>query len=410
MKRKIFEKLEISMKDFLLIFILLVNAFVWLFISPTIISQILEGITLTEIQDLMIGSAFYGSIVISSVIGSILTGKISRFKMIYTWIIIGIIASMVPLFYSCNSWIDGLSITILIGATFGIGLPSCLSYFADTTKIENRGRISGLILLGVYLASPILVLLLRELDLQANLIIFSGWRFISLIALFLQSDKKVSILKIESTDSFSRILTNKTFGFYSFAWIMFCLADIIGQSIALNSLGELSNLILITNPILVTITALIGGIVTDWIGRKKIVIYAFLSLGVSYALIGLAPKDPLVGYFFIVINGLNTGLFFVLFIFIIWGDISQSGSREKYYTLGGIPYFLTGILGILLDKQILNIPATSIFSASAFFLFLAVIPLLYAPDTLPEKKMELRRLRSFADDAKKMREKYENKI
>ena len=37
------------------------------------------------------------------------------------------------------------------------------------------------------------------------------------------------------------------------------------------------------------------------------------------------------------------------------------------------------------------------------------MPLVFAPETLPEKKMELRRLRSFADEARKAREKYERK-
>ena len=44
---------------------------------------------------------------------------------------------------------------------------------------------------------------------------------------------------------------------------------------------------------------------------------------------------------------------------------------------------------------------TRAFSLAAFFLFVAVLPLWIAPETLPEKKMELRRLRNFADEAKK---------
>jgi hypothetical protein len=46
---------------------------------------------------------------------------------------------------------------------------------------------------------------------------------------------------------------------------------------------------------------------------------------------------------------------------------------------------------------------------AAFFLFIAVFPLLYASETLPEKKIELRRLRSFAEEAQKARDKYERK-
>jgi hypothetical protein len=101
----------------------------------------------------------------------------------------------------------------------------------------------------------------------------------------------------------------------------------------------------------------------------------------------------------------------VTFILILWGDLSQSGSREIYYTIGVIPLFLTQIVGRALDEYIMQIQGTiNVFSVAAFFLFLAVLPLLYAPETLPEKKMELRRLRKFAEDAKKVKEKYERKI
>ena len=49
-----------------------------------------------------------------------------------------------------------------------------------------------------------------------------------------------------------------------------------------------------------------------------------------------------------------------------------------------------------------NIELTAAFSLASFFLFVAVMPLVFAPETLPEKKMELRRLRKFVDDAKKI--------
>ena len=49
------------------------------------------------------------------------------------------------------------------------------------------------------------------------------------------------------------------------------------------------------------------------------------------------------------------------------------------------------------------------FGKEAWFLFVAVIPLVFAPETLPEKKMELRRLRSFAEEAKRAKEKFERK-
>jgi len=53
-----------------------------------------------------------------------------------------------------------------------------------------------------------------------------------------------------------------------------------------------------------------------------------------------------------------------------------------------------------------TVSANAIFSLTAFFLFLAVLPLMYAPETLPEKKIRERELRQYVEKAKKIKEKH----
>jgi MFS family permease len=152
---KFFEELRISVKDFCIVFVLLVNAFAWFYMAPIMINGILEGINVTDTQEIIIMSVYYSGIVISSIIGSILANKINRLKFIYAWTAIGIATSVVPILFSSFTWIDCLTISILLGASFGLGIPSCLSYFADVTQVENRGRISGIILLTANMAAPL---------------------------------------------------------------------------------------------------------------------------------------------------------------------------------------------------------------------------------------------------------------
>jgi hypothetical protein len=52
------------------------------------------------------------------------------------------------------------------------------------------------------------------------------------------------------------------------------------------------------------------------------------------------------------------------------------------------------------------IAPAAVFSLAAFFLFLAVMPLMYAPETLPEKKIQERELRVYLEKAKKVKQKY----
>jgi F0F1-type ATP synthase membrane subunit b/b' len=51
-------------------------------------------------------------------------------------------------------------------------------------------------------------------------------------------------------------------------------------------------------------------------------------------------------------------------------------------------------------------PLSTAFSLASFFLFLAVVPLMYAPETLSEKKIRDKELRDYLEKAKKTKEKY----
>jgi len=133
-------------------------------------------------------------------------------------------------------------------------------------------------------------------------------------------------------------------------------------------------------------------------------------LGVAYAIIGLLPLSDLSWYLYFVVDGVAWGIFYLTFVLILWGDLSQPGSREKYYALGSVPFFLSYVIPRFLTESFVEqIALSAAFSLASFFLFIAVLPLLYAPETMPEKKIELKRLRKFAEDAKKAKEKYEGK-
>jgi hypothetical protein len=70
--------------------------------------------------------------------------------------------------------------------------------------------------------------------------------------------------------------------------------------------------------------------------------------------------------------------------------------------LGGLPYLLSNFLSILIEPYAKDIPTGMAFSFASFFLFVAVIPLMYAPETLPEKAMKDRELKSYVEKAQKL--------
>jgi hypothetical protein len=110
-------------------------------------------------------------------------------------------------------------------------------------------------------------------------------------------------------------------------------------------------------------------------------------------------------------DGTAWGFLLVLFILTIWGDLSYGESSDKYYALGVMPFFVLKFLDLTVGSYIytsLN-NSSALFSFGAFFLFLAVLPLIYAPETLPEKHMKERELKNYLDKAKKIASKESEK-
>jgi len=402
------EQTNIVRKDVLIVFIILLNAFAWNFMTPIMIDSVLSSLNITNAQNLIIWIAYYAAIIGSSIIGAVLSKMISRLTFLYLWIILGVFASLllIPLSNFTVTYI--LVVSILLGVSFGLGMPSCLAYFADCTFVENRGRMGGIILLITNLVAALFAIPFLMFNLMANSIIFVAWRGAGLIIFFLKPKEKF-VSETRRNVSFASIFKDKSFIFYFIAWLMFCLVDRSGKPIIDYASGAFYSLILIIGPIIGSFSALFGGLLSDWVGRKRIVLYGFILLGIAYAVIGIVPTASFSWYFYLVVGSVGTGMLWVIFILVLWGDLSQSGNREKYYVIGGIPYFLTGVIRLLVTPYVMLIPETSAFSLASFFLFLAVLPLLYAPETLPEKKIRLRRLRGYMEAAKKVKEKYTKK-
>lgn len=412
MLRKFLGESGIDQKDFFTVCILLLNVFGWYYMTLTLINNILSGLTVTYTQNFVVWAAYYVSSVGAGIVGSVLSKKIGRLNFLYSWIIAGVVTSSLPAIFNSFTLTHLIIISILLGISFGLGMPSCLAYFAECTIVENRGRIGGIILLITNLGAPLLAIPFLTFSLPVNSIIVAIWRGSGLVIFFLKP-KEFLISKMKNA-SFASILRDKSFFLYFISWFMFCLVDRFEKNILTHFLTEempnLLNVMDIVEPIIGSIFMLIAGLLCDWNGRKRIVLYGFVALGLSYAIIGFAPSLPISWYFYFLVDGVAWGMFFVIFILILWGDLSQSGNREKYYTLGSIPFFLSSIIPLLVDSSLIeSIEPITAFSLASFFIFVAVLPLMYAPETLPERKIELRHLKKYTQKAMKVMEKYEKR-
>ncbi len=413
MFQKILGDSSVDKRGFLLVFGLLFNVFTWYFFLGSLLDQIIES---NAINGAVVWVTFYLSIIVFSLIGAVLSKRLRGFKFFYYWTALGAIATLLPALMSNITVMPLLVISALMGASFGLGMPSCLALFAETTKVENRGRVGGIIFLITTLAGPLLGEALAGLSLVIQSIIYAIWRGAGLGVYFLNPKKQDSPKGVEP--SFVSILRERSFLLFFVAWLMFTLIDRFEVNIIEYFLTEtydgMVDMMYIIEPIVAAFFILISGFMCDLIGRKKIILSGFVSLGVAYAIIGFLTESlgEISWYLYFVVDGAAWGIFYITFVLIIWGDLAQSGSRGKYYALGSIPFFLSEIIPhFVTDTFIRSINEYyAIFSLASFFIFGAIMPLVFAPETLPEKKMELRRLRSFAEEAQKAKDKYERKI
>ncbi|MGE5575437.1 MAG: MFS transporter, partial [Ignavibacteria bacterium] len=215
---------------------------------------------------------------------------------------------------------------------------------------------------------------------------------------------------------YRKILTNKSFILYFVPWLMIVLVNFLTVPIqeqvypAYPSPGNFSQLNALEN-VVIAIAAVFSGFIADKMGRKRLSIIGFVMLGIGYAVIGLSyttipnvtvnlteMQYPCI--IFTITDGIAWGIFSVLFLFTIWGDIGQNQISDKLYFLGALPYISSYFMQQLFATTQKLAPST-IFTFSSVFLFLAVLPLLYAPETLPEKVMKDRDLQSYIEKAKK---------
>jgi len=395
-------------KDFLAVLIIIVNAFSWYFPLYVFFQNTLErnkvgfSILLTAL-----GIHFIGAIGFAFM-GTILVKKLSsRTAFLCLWMSIGVMSSALLLILDVNNIAYLLSVSFLLGISLGLGFPSCLAYFGDYTFEENRGRLGGIAFFASGLGMLFVGLLVSMSTFVIGVLILTLWRSLGLV-LFLLVKPEQEHEQSMADVSYRLAITDKSLVLYLIPWIMFCLVNFFEYPIVTNFFGtDFSLLILIAEYGIGGFSALAGGWFADSVGRKRIVIFGFIMLGIGYAVLGLFSSLIISWYLYIFLDGIAWGIFSLMFYLVIWADLAKNRTKERYYLIGVLPFIVAGYIQILFAPYADLIPISVAFSLASFFLFLAVLPLLYAPETLSEKEIEKKRLEKYLEDVKKVKKKYE---
>jgi MFS family permease len=406
LKRAILTEININRREFFIVFFLLFNAFTWWYMTLILLATIAGGFETS--QQTLVWTTYYFTVIGSSILGSTISTRIEKISFFRFWIVLGTVISLFPVFFNGIVFLNALFISFLWAFSFGVGIPSCISYFADSTVTENRGRVGGVTFLAINLSVPILAILLGFFGLLIGSIVSVLWRGLGATILLKPRLMRKPESATRKPSSFVSILRNRYFLLYFIPWLMFCFINRLEGPILMKFFGvEQYRIGIAIESIASSVFAFVAGVMADSVGRKRVIIYGFVSLGVAYALVGIFPSTAS-WYFYSIIDGMVWGIFAVTFLLVLWGDLSPQGGRERYYVVGSIPFLLTDWVQLLLAPILPDLikPYAAAFSLSSFFLFLAVLPVMYAPETLPQRKIELRQLKGYIEQAKKASDKY----
>ncbi len=385
------------------------SAFVWYFLAFYLIKGLETPLNIkpSDPEHLMIvGSGTIG-IAVSAIIGSLLINKFwKRDSFLPCWIFAGVFLSFVPLIVTPSSVSNLILISTLFGSYFGIGMPSTMGFFASSTSCENRGRTGGTIFLAIGLSFFALGSLEVWGSLIVSSIILAGIRLTGLVSFLLLGSKERPSLEFGKS-TYREIVRNRSFALYLVPWIMFNLVDYLAIPVINNLIPiEVFQSISFSENVLIAACAIVTGFLIDMKGRKRLAIFGFAFLGIGYASLGLFPNiGGLV--FFTIADGIAWGSFNVVFLFTLWGDIAQGRSSEKFYVMGALPYLFSNLMYVgFADTLSRALGISQVFTLASFFLFLAVLPLVFAPETLPEKSMKRRELKTYIERAQEIAQKY----
>lgn len=371
-------------RKFLAIILLFAPSFAWLYILNIEIFQFSEMIGTHASQDFMWiftgKTLFLASIVVSALIGSMISERFNKKKLFGAWILSGVITTMAFAFF--QGLPPFLLLSALSGASFGIGFPSCLAFIADHTTVENRGRVSGIVMFSAYILIILLIPLLLQLDVIQAILLSAGFRAISFIALVIDPCEPAP----EKKTKWTRILKTRGFSFYFISWLLFIAANGISYFIeSIPNTEPLAALGVAFTYLGVAGIGLLSGFVSDRYGRKKTIIFGISTLGISFATLSFFA-EPIIWLITQLFYGVAWGVVFVNYYLTVIGDFSQKGSREKIYAIGGVvPLILNMTFELLSQLFEVSTSASQISSVVTILLFVCVVPLFFAPETLPEK-------------------------
>ena len=329
--------------------------------------------------------------------------RFDKLRVIYACSVVTSVIVILLLFAPND--ISRLVIFFIAPIFFSAGQLAFFVYFWNLTVPEERGRVGGLV--GFFsLPSFYLIhfLLAEALDFSGIVMLSVVLSLGTLMIKFLRPKKKEKLTAKKDEKGYhpeKRIIL-----LYSIPWVLFSLINItLERNISFYVLQQMSSSAYLYLTSLQAIAAVFGalggGIIADFFGRRLSLAFSLTIYGISSALIGLVESYEMfcLAYF---ANGLTWGILLTLYLFVVWGDLTNRESCAKTYSIGLVIFYLATGAGILLTTQMSQIPLIISSLVSCLLIFLSNIPLILAPELLSSDFREKIKLKLFMNVARRI--------
>jgi MFS family permease len=395
-------KAGFSPRQLLAITIITSGTLAWLFVIDYYFESLFQSSVNSQFWLAIGKTMFYGFGAFSAIVGVFLSSKVSRRKLLGLWTILGVITT--GAIVAVQGLLFVLILSALLGISLGLGFPCSMALLADSTKAGQRGRASGLLMLETFmmvflviLADTLIGLGLIEIVLVCITLRLTGFMGLSLDRCEKQRGKE---------KSWFSVLTQRDFAFYMFPWMMFNVASGLTGFVwlGLRASSDFDVAFQIGNTLQFAGTAIvcmISGFIADRFGRKPPIYIGVILFSVSYAILGIATNETSV-IIHLTTLGIAWGFLMVVYL-TIPGDLANVHAQEKYYALATVlPLVVYSGLNALPKALGIPAPANILSPILSVILFLSLVPVLYASETLPDTEIRKRKLREHVEKVGKL--------
>ena len=363
----------------------------------------------TDPSMINVGKAlFFLAAGVSAFVGVLLRKRISNKRFLWAWTLFGVLSSAILLFFKGDIFI--FIFGPLLGIAMGLGFPYSLSLLASHTKIEQRGRVAGIMLFETFAFAMLAGFVTVEFNLGftgtvAALVVL---KFTSLLGLAIGeiSSSSKSAYQLSSVSQIRIQEKNKNFLMYLIPWLLFIVIVVLIDHVVWPSLEQDPQIYeALHGPpytyVGTTIFAVVAGFMADRFGRKVPIFIGLGVLGFSSALLGsvISPETVFIHHIAI---GIAFGFLMTVYS-AIPGDLSEKFNSEKLYALTVVlPLLIYFGLGALPQYFGASATAISVSWILTSLLLLSIAPLYLAKETLKEEKIRERKIKEHTEQLGKI--------